>query len=145
MRCEWRSRTWRTIRRVILRISGKKEKKKTACRGRSRGFEKAASFHEALAADTNGAEAEDDVAAGSGPAEAHHRAKAGEKKHLVELMAQIRAVRTSENLVTGHLAVVVDGYVDEKTMRKGKLYFVLLRRPSLRIVQIGRASCRERV
>src|ERR1700722_2596480 len=108
---------------------------KTECRARTRGFKRAASFHEALAADTDGAETQDDMTSGSGPAEAHHWAEAREKKHLVKLMAQIGAVGTRENLVAGHLAVRVDSDVDEKTVRKRKLHLMLLGGPRLRIIR----------
>ena len=57
------------------------------------------------AADVDGAEAQDYVAAGGGAAEAEHRAETGEQEHLVELVAQVEAARTGQNLVADHLAV----------------------------------------
>jgi hypothetical protein len=81
---EWRSRNWRTILLAVLRSGGNAKKKTEHGDPVS---ERAPTFHRELAADTNGAEAEDDVAAGGGPAEAHHGAEAGEEKNLVELVA----------------------------------------------------------
>src|SRR5580700_8338797 len=114
MRRGWRSRNWRTILLSVLRMSGGNAKKKTE----HGGLERAPNFHGGLAADTNSAEAEDDVAAGGGPAKAHHGAEAGEEKHLVQLMAQIGAGGSGKNLIVSHLAVGIDGDVDEKAMRK---------------------------
>src|SRR6266403_2951263 len=82
-----------------------------------------------LAADADGAEAEDYVAAGDGAAEALHGAEAREKEHLIELMAQVHAVRAGNNLVADHLTVLIHGNIDEQAVRKGKLDVMLLRRP----------------
>src|SRR5713226_6311260 len=87
-----------------------------------------------LAADTDGAEAENDVAAAGGPAETHHGTEAGKDEHLVELVTKIGAARARENLIVNHLALGVDGDVNEKTMRQRKFDFVLFGRPRLRIV-----------
>ena len=77
------------------------------------------------------------MAAGGWPAKAHHRTEAREQKHLVELMTQIGTVGSRKDLIVGHLAVSVDGYVDEKAVRKRKLNLVLLRRPGLRVIRQG--------
>src|SRR6266403_3247880 len=82
-----------------------------------------------LAADADGAEAEDYVAAGDGAAEALHGAEAREKEHLIELMAQVHAVRAGNNLVADHLTVLIHGDINEQAVRKGKLDVMLLRRP----------------
>ena len=111
------------------------EKKKTESAARACGSEEATSFHKELAADANGAEAENDVPAGSRPAKAHHGTEAGEKKHLVNLMAQIGTVGSGKNLIIGHLAMSVDGDVDHKAMGQRKFKFVLLGRPGLRVVR----------
>ena len=71
---------------------------------------------ETLAADVDGAEAKDHVTAGGGPAEAKHGAETGEKQHLVELVAQVNAVRAGEDLVADHASVGVYGHVQEKTV-----------------------------
>src|SRR5208282_632946 len=131
MRRNCRRRIWRTIRRVILRTSHANEKKKAEYPSRNCGSDEAANFHSELAANAYRAEAEDDVAAGGGPTKTHHRAEAGEEQHLLELMTQIGAVRSSKNLVIGHLAMGVDGYIDHETMRQRKLKLVLLGRPRL--------------
>src|SRR5580692_6122760 len=101
-----------------------------------------------LAADADGAEAQDDVAARGGPAKTHHRAETREKQHLVKLVPQVSAVGTGENLVAGHLPVRVNRNVDEKPVRKRKLNFMLFGRPGLRVVrqsnQLGGAQNIER-
>src|SRR6266403_238106 len=82
-----------------------------------------------LAADADGAEAQDYVAAGDGAAEALHGTEAREQEHLIELMAQIHAVRAGNDLVADHLAVLVYGDINEQAVGKSKLNIVLLRRP----------------
>src|SRR5258708_3229244 len=95
------------------------------------------------AADADGAEAENHVAAGSGTAEAQHGAEAGEEQHLVELALEFQAVWAGENLIVGHVALGIDGDVQQEAVRQGKFELVLFRRPGLRIVrkrnQLGRA------
>src|SRR6266403_4950855 len=82
-----------------------------------------------LAADADGAEAQDYVAAGDGAAEALHRTESREKEHLIELMAQVHAVRAGNNLVADHLAVLIHGHINEQAVGKSKLNVVLLGRP----------------
>src|SRR4051812_35452581 len=84
------------------------------------------------AADVNGAEAEDDVAAGGGPAEAEHGTEAGEEQHLIELVPKIRASGTRQNLIANHLAVGIDGYIEKQAMREREFRVVLF--PGLREV-----------
>ena len=72
------------------------------------------------------------MAAGGGPAEAQHRTEAREEQHLIELMTQIHASWTGENLVANHLAVLVHGDIEEQTVGKRELRVVLLRSPGLR-------------
>ncbi len=81
-----------------------------------------------LSAHVHGAEAEYHVAAGSGTAEAQHGAEAREKQHLIELAAQLVAVRTGKNLIVGHLAVRVHDDVKEQVVRQRKFKVVLLAR-----------------
>jgi len=69
------------------------------------------------------------MAAGRGPAKTHHRAEAGEQKHLVQLMPHVPAVRSGKNLIIHHLAVLIHGHVHEQTVRKRKFGFVLFGRP----------------
>src|ERR1700691_2721211 len=75
------------------------------------------------------------MAAGGGPAEAQHGAKAREEQHLVELVTQIYAVRAGEDLVADHASVGVYGHVQEKTVGESKLGVVLLGGPGLRVVR----------
>ena len=72
------------------------------------------------------------MAAGSGAAEAEHRAEAREQQHLVELMTEIGAARAGQNLVGGHLAVGIDGDVEQQTMRQREFGLVLFLRPGSR-------------
>jgi len=61
----------------------------------------------ALAANANGAEAEDHVATRCWAAKAHHRTETREEQHLIELVAQVETLRPGQNLVRDHLAVLV--------------------------------------
>src|SRR5271166_1258821 len=88
MRRHRRSRKWRSILRVVLRLGGANEENKIEHRGRARGSDEAQTFHPELAANVDGAEVENNVAAGSGPAKTQHRSETGEEQNLVELMAQ---------------------------------------------------------
>ena len=70
-----------------------------------------------LAANADGAEAEDHVAAGSWPAEAHHWTEARKEQHLIELVPQIEALWSGQNLIGDHLAVLVDGDIQKQAVR----------------------------
>ncbi len=93
------------------------------------------------AADVDRAEAEDDVAAGGGPAEAEHRTEAGEEQHLIELVPKIRASGTRQNLIADHLAVGIDGYIEKQAMRQREFRVVLF--PGLR--EVGEREELQRV
>ena len=90
-----------------------------------------------LAANADGAEAQDYVATGDGAAETLHGAEAGEQEHLIELMAQVDAVWAGNNLVADHLAVLVHGNINEQAVRKRELHVVLLGRPGRWIIGKG--------
>src|SRR5262245_60492279 len=90
-----------------------------------------------LAANANGAEAEDHVATRRRAAEAHHWAKAREEQHLIELVAQVETLRPGQDLVSDHLAVLIDGDVQEQAVWQRQLEVMLLRRPGLRVVRKG--------
>src|SRR6266851_1270976 len=81
------------------------------------------------------------VAAGSGTAEAQHGAEAGEEQHLVKLAPEFQAVWAGENLIIGHVALGVDGDVQQQAVRQRKFEVVLLRGPSLRIVRKRNQLC----
>src|SRR5262249_61333669 len=85
-----------------------------------------------LAADADGAEAENHVAAGNLAPEALHRSKAGEEQHFVELMLHVLGTRTGNNLIVDHAAVLVDRDVHQQTVRKSQLGIVLFRGPAAR-------------
>src|SRR6266849_9578788 len=87
------------------------------------------------AADADGAEAEHHVAAGSGTAEAQHGAEARKEQHLVKLAPEFQAVGAGDNLIIGHVALGIDGDVQQEAVRQGKFEVVLFRRPGLRIVR----------
>ena len=122
---------------MILRTGGGKKKEKRECCNRASGFEKTQFFHRRLAANVNGAEVKNDMAAGSRPAKTQHRAETREKKNLVELMAQRRARGTRKNFIVQHLAAIVDCDIDLEALRKRELDLVLLGSPSLRIIRNG--------
>src|SRR5882672_10974578 len=65
------------------------------------------------------------MAAGSGTAEAQHGAEAGEEQHLVELAPEFQTVRAGENLIVGHVALGIDGDVQQEAVRQGKFDVVL--------------------
>src|SRR5713226_2633822 len=96
-----------------------------------------------LAADADGAEAENHMAPGSGTPEAEHRAETREEQHLIELAPELRAARAGDNLVVGHVALGVHRDVKQQAMRQRKFEVVLFRSPGLRIVgernELGRA------
>src|SRR5271157_4135377 len=69
-----------------------------------------------LPADVDGAEAQHNVAARSGPAKAEHRAEARKEKHLIELVTQLWRVRAVDNFVAGHLALCIDPDVHQKVV-----------------------------
>lgn len=71
-------------------------------------------FDSRLAADVDGAKAEDDVTAGCGTAKTQHRTEAREDQNLIELVADIRRVGAGEDVVSGHLTVGAHSDVDEK-------------------------------
>src|SRR5260370_9703668 len=88
------------------------------------------------------------MAAGSGTAEAQHGAEAREEQHLVKLAAEFQAVWAGNNLIIGHVALGIDGDVEQEAVGQGKFEVVLLRGPGLRIVrkrnQLGGAHEIER-
>jgi len=63
------------------------------------------------------------LAAGSWTAEAQHGAEAGEEQHLVELAPEFQTVRAGENLIVGHVALGIDGDVQQagRAARKVRL------------------------
>src|SRR6266567_8855828 len=87
------------------------------------------------AADADGAETENHVAAGPRTAKTQHGTEAREKQHLVKLAPEFQAVRAGENLIVGHVALGIDGDVQQEAVRQGKFEVVLLRRPGLRIIR----------
>jgi len=79
-----------------------------------------------LAADVNGAEVQDHMAAGSRPTKAQHRTEPREKQHLIEVMADRRRIGTLNNVVSGHLAIGIHSDVDQQIMLQlqiGMLHF----------------------
>jgi hypothetical protein len=82
-----------------------------------------------LAADADGAEAQDDVAAGSGPAKAGHRVEAREEQHLIELVLHFAGSWTGENLVVQHLTAGIDGDIDHQAVRQSEFGIVIFRSP----------------
>src|SRR5437879_1060229 len=88
-----------------------------------------------FSANADGAETEHHVAAGSRTAKTHHGAEAREKQNLVKLAAKFHARRPGENLVIRHLAVRVDGDINQQAVRQRKLTVLLLRRPGFRVVR----------
>src|ERR1700675_481766 len=52
-------------------------------------------------------------------------------------MAQVDTVRTRKNLVADHLAMLIDGDIDEQAVRERKLNVVLLGRPGGRVIEKG--------
>src|SRR5579885_1284684 len=99
-----------------MRQRDKRKREDAERDGSPRRFQNPGPVHETLSADMHSAEAEDDVPPGSRPPEAHHRTEAREEQHLIELMAEVRAIRSRDNLVVGHLAVSVNCHIDHKTM-----------------------------
>jgi len=71
----------------------------------------------------------------SRPAKTHHWAKAGKKKHLIELVTQIRACPVPKEFDSQPSDHARRQSHRQKAMRKRKLNFVLLGRPSLRVVR----------
>ncbi len=65
------------------------------------------------AADADGAEAENHVAAGCGTAKTQHGAEPREEQQLVKMTPKLRIRRPGENLVVGHLAVRVDSDINQ--------------------------------
>src|SRR5437016_6905123 len=75
------------------------------------------------------------MSAGSRTAKTHHGAEAREEQNLVKLAAKFHARRAGENLVTRHLAVRIDGDVNQQAVRQRKFTVLLLRRPGFRVVR----------
>jgi len=102
---------------------------KCACETKSQSKRPAECLHGWLAAHVHGAEAQNDVAAGSGTAEAEHGTEAREEQHLIEFAAEVGALRTGKNLVVDHLPLRIDGDVEKQAMRQSQLSGVLLGSP----------------
>jgi len=79
-----------------------------------------------LAADVDGAEAQDYVSAGGGPAEAQHWAEAREQKRAIQLAVRLLVVRAIDYFISNHLSARIHNHVHQEVVledRVGMLHF----------------------
>src|SRR5205823_6729863 len=83
----------------------------------------------ALSADADGAEAENNVAAGNFAAETGHRVETREEQHLIQFVLHFGRIGTGKDLVANHFAVCAYGNIEHEAVRKCELGIVIFRSP----------------
>src|SRR5271170_4006269 len=86
------------------------------------------------AANMDGAEADDHMAASGWPAEAEHRTEAREDQNLIEVMAGFRRSVAVDDVVRGHLPVRIHRHVHQKVVLKFQIRMLHLRHGRHRII-----------